>query len=68
MVNVVAFASLDNTHFADQVKMRLISQLIKGTSRVLQKLLKYFNGAIVLTSFVPAATILPVIFCLNINE
>ena len=39
--------------------MRLISQLIKGISRVLQKLLKYFNGTAILTSFVfPAAEVL----------
>ena len=29
------------THFLDQVKSRIISQLINGISRVLQKLLKY---------------------------
>ena len=49
-------------------KMSLISQLIKGISRVLQKLLKYFDGTIISTSFVPPATVLPVIFCLNINK
>ena len=31
------------TQFAEQVRIRLISQLIKGISRVLQKLPKYFN-------------------------
>ena len=31
----------------DQVKIRLNSQLINGISRVLQKLLKYFNGKII---------------------
>ena len=30
--------------FADQVRIRLIPQLINGISRVLQKVLKYFNG------------------------
>ena len=29
--------------------MRLISQLIKGISRVLQKLLKYFSSTVILT-------------------
>ena len=29
-------------HLLDQVRIRLISQLINGISRVLQKLLKYF--------------------------
>ena len=48
--------------------MRLISQLINGISRVLQKLLKYFNGTAVLTSFVfPAAGVLPVILTLYLN-
>ena len=46
--------------------MRLISQLINGISRVLQKLLKYFSGTIILTSFVPLFPVL--FFCLNLNE
>ena len=33
------------THFLDQVKVRDTSQLIKGVSKLLQKLLKCFNGA-----------------------
>ena len=44
---LVAF--LDNTQFSDQVKIRFISQLIKGVSGVLQKLLKYFNGTAIST-------------------
>ena len=48
--------------------MRLFSQLIKGILRVLQKLLKYFNGTIISTSFVPPSVVLRVIFCLNLNE
>ena len=40
----------------NHVKMKLISQLIKGISRVLQKLLKYFNGTVISTIFLlPAA-------------
>ena len=48
------------THFLDQVKSRLISQLINGISRVVQKLLKYFNGTAILISFVlpPAGVLL----------
>ena len=68
VVSNVVFVSLENTHFSDQVKMRLISQLIKDISRVLQKLLKYFNGTTISTFFVPPAAVLPVIFCLNLNE
>ena len=48
--------------------MRLISQLVNGISRVLQKLNKYFNGAAISTSFVlPAAGIFPVILFFNLN-
>ena len=50
------------------LKKRLTSQLINGISRFLQKLLKYFNGTIILTSFVlPPAGVLPVIFTLVLN-
>ena len=49
------------THFADQVWKKLILQLIKCTSRVLQKLLKYFNCTIILT-FLPSAAGWPVFF------
>ena len=35
----------------DQIKRRLSLQLINGISRVLQKLLKYFNGTIFSKSF-----------------
>ena len=49
--------------------MRLTSQLINGISRVLQKLLKYFNGTIISTSFLlPAAGVFPVIFILDLND
>ena len=50
--NVVALVSLDNTQLSDQIKMRFISQFIKGISRVLQRLLKYFYGTIISTFFV----------------
>ena len=42
--------------------MRLIPQLITGISRVFQKLLKYFNGTIISTFFVPPAVVTSVIF------
>ena len=48
---------------------KLTSQLINDISRVLQKLLKYFNGTIISTSFVlPAAGVFPVIFILDLND
>ena len=53
---------------ADQVRMRSISQLISGISRVLQKLLKYFDGTAISTSLVlPAAGVLPAILTLDLN-
>ena len=54
--------------FADQVRTRLISQSINCISRVLHKLLRYFNGTIVSTSFVQSFLVRPVIFCLNLKE
>ena len=54
--------------FADQVKIRLFSQLVNSISRFLQKLLRSFNGTIVSTSFVPSLPVWPVIFCLNLSE
>ena len=49
--------------------MRLTLQLINGISRVLQKLLKYFNGTIISTSFsLPPAGFFPVIFILDLND
>ena len=57
------------TKFADQVKIRLTSQLIKGISRVLQKLLKYFNGTIISTLFIsPSSSYWPVNFVLKLNQ
>ena len=49
--------------------MRLISQLINGISRVLQKLLRYFNGTPISASFVlPAAGVFPVILISYSND
>ena len=49
--------------------MRLTSQLIKGISRVLQKLLRYFNGTIISIYFsLSAAGVFPVIFILDLND
>ena len=49
--------------------MRLISQLINGISRVLQKLLKHFNGTAISPPFVfPAAGAFPVILILYLND
>ena len=54
----IFFSTEGITQFSDQVRMRLISQLIKGISRVLQKLLKYFNDTAILTiSVFPSAVV-----------
>ena len=37
-------------------------------TRVLQNLIKCFNGTIVLTSFMLSFSVLPTIFVLNLNE
>ena len=51
-----------------QVRIRLIWQLISDISRVLQKLLKYFNDTIISTSFVPILPVKPVILSLSLND
>ena len=56
-------AAFDITKFFEQVRRRLISQLINGISRVLQKLIQYLNGTIISTAFVPSFPVEPVIFC-----
>ena len=54
------------TQVDDHVNWRIISQLINAISRVLQKLLKYFDSTIISTSFVlPSSGVFPVIFVLN---
>ena len=66
IVNVIELVIMQ---FADQVRIKLISHLIKGISRVLQKLLKYLNGTAISTSSVLTSTgVLPVIFALNLND
>ena len=69
-----AFASaiLTITKFSDQVRIRLILQLIKNTSSEFSK--SYLNISMELllncysTPFVPAALVLPVNFKLNLNN
>ena len=49
--------------------MRLMPQLIKDISRVLQQQLNYFNGTAILKSFVfPVAGVFPVILILYLND
>ena len=56
------------TQFLYQFRLRLISQLIEGISRVLQKLPKYFSADVILTAFPPLLPVWPVIFSLILNE
>ena len=68
-MNVLTPVELVIAQVDDHFKITLISQVIKVISRVLQKLLKYFDGTAILTSFVlPSAGILPVIFILGLNN
>ena len=49
--------------------MRFMSQLINGISRVLQKLLKYFNGTAISTFFVlPLPGVFSVTLFLILND
>ena len=62
IANFVFPAAEEITQSVDQVKIRSISQLIKGISRVLQKLPKYFNSTGILTFFVlQVAGVFPVV-------
>ena len=51
IANVPTPVELVITEVYDHVNIKIISQLIKGISRVLQELLKYFIKAIISTSF-----------------
>ena len=51
-MNISGAAELVITQADDHVRKRSISQLIGGISRVLQKVLKYFNGTTIWTFFV----------------
>ena len=49
--------------------MRLISQLLNEILRVLEKLLKYFNGTFISILFaLPSLGVFPVILILNFNN
>ena len=66
---ILAPVELIITQVDDHVKIRLASQLINSISRVLQKLLKYFNGAVISTSFIfPPAGVFSVMFTLDLRN
>ena len=54
--------------FADQVNVKLISQLISGISRVLQKLIRWFNGNTISISTVLSIPVLFENLKLNLND
>ena len=67
--NFVTSVLKERKQFSDQVKMRLILQIINGISRVLQKYFKCFNDFAILRSFVlPAAGVFPVTLICNLND
>ena len=68
MANVVAQLPSEITQFADQVRIRLTSQLIKGFSRALQILRKYFNDAAIFAYIISSLLVLSKNFDLNIND
>ena len=66
--NVSAPVEFIIQQFTDKLSIRFISQLIKGTSKFLQKSLKHCNGTIISVSFVlPVADVAPFILALNQN-
>ena len=69
IINSVASVAEEVAKFLDQVKIRLISQLINDILRVLQKLIKYFNGTDSSTFFVLRTSgSFPVILILDLND
>ena len=56
------------TQLVDQVKLRLISQLISNISRVFQRLLRYFNGPAISTFKIPASLVLLNNLYLNLKD
>ena len=56
------------SQFVDQFRKRIISQLIKGISRVLRKLSTYLNGKAISTSSVTSLPVLFISLRLNLND
>ena len=69
ILNLLFPVELAITQVDDDVQKRLTLQLINSISKVLQKLLQYFNGTVILTPFaLLPAEVLPVIFTLDLNN
>ena len=67
-MNAPVPVELPITQFADQVRIRLILQLINNILIVFQKLLKYFNSTAILTSFFNIIRVFSVAFVLDLND
>ena len=70
ILNIAAWfeAALHIAQLLDQVSMRLASELMNHILRFLQKLLKYFNGAIIWRAFIPKLPVEPVTSSLYLNK
>ena len=68
MAKVGSLSPSEGAQFSDQVRIRLISQLSKGSSRVLQKLHKYFNGTAIFAFIILALLVLSKGFYSNLNN
>ena len=56
------------TQVDDQVRIKLVSQLIKDCLRVFQNIFKYFNGAAISAFIISQLLVSVMIFALNSNE
>ena len=58
ITKVVSLSPSAMTQFDEQVRIRLISQLIKGISIVLKNCFKYFNGIATSAFIIPRSLVL----------
>ena len=56
------------TQVDDQVRIKLVSQLIKDCLRVFQNIFKYFNGAAISAFIISQLLVSVMILALNSNE
>ena len=69
IVNAPALVESGMLYFADQVDIKIISQLNRGHFKSYPKVTQSFNHTAISTFFVlPAAGVLPIILALNLND
>ena len=68
MKKVITLSPSEFTQFADQVRITLVSQLIKGISRKLQTLLKYFYDLAIFAFVILSPLVLSKNFDLDLND